>query len=31
MDNIIKIVQSLENSGLLTDGATETVKDKMKE
>ena len=31
MDDIIKIAQSLENSGLLTDGATETVKHKMKE
>ena len=26
MDNIIKIIESLEKSGLLIDGATETVK-----
>ena len=30
MGDIIKIVKSLENSGLLTDGATETVEHKMK-
>ena len=31
MDDIIKIVESLEKSNLLTDGAGETVKDTMKE
>ena len=30
MDDIIKIVESLEKSGLLTDGATETVKHEIK-
>ena len=30
MDDIIKILQLLEKSGLLTDGATETVKHEMK-
>ena len=30
MDDIIKIVESLENSGLLIDGATETVKHEIK-
>ena len=29
MDDIIKVVKSLEDSGLLTDGPTETVKDKI--
>ena len=30
MDDIIKIVESLENSGLLIDGASETVKHEIK-
>ena len=30
MDDIIKIVKSLENSSLLIDGATETIKDEIK-
>ena len=30
MDDIIKIVESLENSGLLIDGASETVKHEVK-
>ena len=30
MDDIIKIVESLEKSGLLTDGASETVKHEIK-
>ena len=30
MNDIIKIVKSLEDSGVLIDGATETVKDEIK-
>ena len=30
MNDIIKVVKSLENSGLLTNGATETVKHEIK-
>ena len=30
MNDIIKIVKSLEDSGVLIDGVTETVKDKIK-
>ena len=30
MDDVIKIVKSLENPSLLIDGATETIKHKMK-
>ena len=30
MDDIVKIIKSLEDSGLLIDGATETVKHKIK-
>ena len=31
MNDILKIVKSLEDSGLLLDGATETVKNEVKE